>query len=153
MQKNEFVASYFKRFNNAWSKEPPANEASIAQLRLVMPQQVPDEYLEFLRHSNGGSGNLPVRPGMFDFWPAEEIAQHNKLLRVTEEMPGFLAFGRSGGGSIFLFDTREISCPVYVTSAIGMGDQEVTFQIADDFCSLLKMLGEGEWPNVDENEP
>ena len=57
-------------------KNPPAEDAVIRTLSAASGFELPEEYLAFLRESNGGE--LDVESGRFDLWPAEEIVQANR---------------------------------------------------------------------------
>jgi hypothetical protein len=58
-----------------WKREPPANETAIQKLIQESGIDFPEEYLEFLRYSNGGDGELGIEPYWFDIFPAEEVLE------------------------------------------------------------------------------
>lgn len=90
-----------------WDRESPANSDALDVLIAEADIELPDDYLELLRYSNGGEGNLAVEPGWFQLWPAERVVEFNNGYKVNEFVPGFFGFGTSGGGEMLAFDTRE----------------------------------------------
>ena len=116
-------------------KNPPAEEAVIRTLIAEAGVELPEEYLTFLRHSNGGE--LDVTSGRFDFWPAKEIVKANRELGIGEFLPGFFAFGGDGGNELLAFDTRGPKpWAVYMVPMVVMSEEDAV-AIAGDFASLL----------------
>jgi hypothetical protein len=123
-----------------WTHEAPASREVVEQLAAAMPM-LPDGYLAFLLLSNGGEGSLGVGPGWFSLWPAEEVAELNDAYKVSEFLPGFVAFGSDGGGEMLAFRASgEHAGHVFAVPFIPM---EVTaaVEIAPDFESLLRSFG------------
>ncbi len=141
MDEKTLVAEYFAKFNNEWEKESPAGEEALQILS--SGKHVPPEYIEFLRYSNGGIGEIPVDPGQFILWRAEDLEAKNKMFQC--ERNDWFAFGSSGGGSYFVFSTREQGFPVYQTDANAIGDPDGTEKVAENFLEFLRLFGTGEW--------
>ena len=86
-----------------------------------MPRgELPPNFLDFLRWSNGGE----FRTGDRWFWPAfgtEEVRTAMLSYEVPDGMPGALPFGFDGSGTFYLFDMRRPShdgeYPVLVSHA------------------------------------
>jgi hypothetical protein len=116
-------------------KNPPAKDAVIRMLITDASVELPEEYLAFLRVSNGGE--LDVELGRFDLWPAEEIVQANRELRVEEFLPGFFVFGGDGANELLAFDTRGPKpWAVYMVPMIVMSEDDAV-ALASDFASLI----------------
>ena len=122
---------------------PPASENVISSLSNRVGFELPSDYLEFLRFSNGGCGDLPVQPWCFDsLWTAEQLADSNRDCEVAEYCPGFFGIGTSGGGEMFAFDMREPQpWPVVIVPFIGM-EPEAALLVASDFLSFVAMFGQ-----------
>jgi hypothetical protein len=124
-----------------WDRENPASTDSIESLVSRSGLKLPKDYLDFLRMSNGGEGELPVDPYWFQIWPAEEVLEHNEGYQVSTNVPGFFAFGSNGGGELLAFDTREhVSWPVYMIPFVPMDESDAK-KVASDFLSFAELLG------------
>jgi hypothetical protein len=123
-----------------WTRRPPASEAAIRALVASCDFRLPDEYLSFLRYSNGGEGSLCLEPWWFRICPAEEVLAYNQGYSVEEFLPGFFAIGSSGGGEMLVLRKRDGSpCPIYMVPFI-MAERDVV-QIAHDFEMFALALG------------
>lgn len=125
-----------------WMPSPPASEDAIARLVADAECELPRDYLEFLRVSNGGCGEIPVQPWCFDrLWKAEDLVTFNCDYEVERYCPGFFGIGGSGGGEMFAFDMRNLQpWPVVVIPFIGM-EAAAALQIALDFRSFVELFG------------
>jgi hypothetical protein len=124
-----------------WQNEPPCTDHDLQQLIRQAPVDLPEEYLAYLRRSNGGGGDIPVQPWLVYFWKALEVQRYNVDYQVAENVPGFYAFGTSGGGEMFAFDTRtDRPWPIVMIPFIVM-DVADAVQVAPDFATFSKMLG------------
>ena len=123
-----------------WHRESPASPDAIRDLVEQASIELPNDYLTFLRHSNGGEGKLGMDPYWFQIWRAEEVVQFGTGYQVPEHVPGCFAFGSSGGGDLLAFDTRGPSpWPVVTIPCIGMALDTVR-QIAGDFAEFVQNL-------------
>ena len=129
-----------------WTRKPPAEELAIRNLLAGCKQTLPGDYLSFLRLSNGGEGELSIKPWWFQMWPAEELVQTNHDYNVQESIPGFIGFGSSGGGELFAFDTRTAQpWRVYMIPFITM-QKEDAIEVADSFITFLLAMGRSKNP-------
>jgi len=126
----------------AWTPEAGAATEALVQLQTDAALELPTEYVEFLRRSNGGEGEFGTEPGWFQIWPAEEVIQYNREYEVQRWLPGFFAFGSSGGGMLFVFDTRSGEpWRVLAVDSVGMEDLENAIEIGLSFASFLACVG------------
>jgi hypothetical protein len=124
-----------------WNRNPPAATDAIQDLVSGCAIDLPDEYIEFLRFSNGGEGELGVDPGWFQIWPAEQVIQLNEGYKVTENIPGYFAFGSNGAGEMLVFDARsEQPWSVAMIPFIHMQSYEAKI-IAPDFEAFVRQMG------------
>lgn len=124
-----------------WEVVQPCTENVLQDLVKAAAIELPPEYLEYLRRSNGGGGDIGMEPGLVHLWAAEEVAQSNQEYEVQRNVPGFYAFGSSGGGEMFAFDThRKKPWPIVIIPFIPM-DAAYAVQIATDFASFQTMFG------------
>lgn len=124
-----------------WSPKHGAPEEAIDTLRRTAPIELPLAYLEQLRRSNGGEGDLAVAPGWIVLWPAEEVIDNNQGYEVAQRVPGLFGFGSNGGGELLAFDTRQGQpYPIVMVPFIPM-ELDETVAIAKDFGELLQYVG------------
>jgi hypothetical protein len=130
----------------SWKRCQPASPHAISTLTANCDFALPDEYLSFLRYSDGGEGFLNIQPGYFQLWPAKEVVDANHEYHVDEILPDFFAIGSSGGDEMLAIRKRERSpCPVYMIPFIVMDEREA-IQIARDFETFAMALGRDEDP-------
>jgi len=102
---------------------------------------LPSDYIVFLQACNGGEGELDIEPGWMQLWKAEEVLPHNRAYETHERLPGFLAFGSSGGGEMFAFDLRKNNRGVVVMTPFIPMDAELALVIASTFTELAAHFG------------
>jgi hypothetical protein len=127
-----------------WARQPPADSDDLAELSQASAFPLPTSYVELLRSSTGGSGDLARQPGWFVLWSAREVMPQNQAYKVQQQVPGFIAIGTNGGGGLLAFDARRgQTYPVVSIPFIPMQEQEA-LQIADSFEEFRTLLGQ-EW--------
>jgi len=126
-----------------WIPSPPASEDAVARLVREVGFDLPPDYLDFLRFSNGGCGDIPVQPWWLNrLWKAEELVSSNRDYEVEEYCPGFFGIGSSGGGEMFAFDMRKPQpWPVVIVPFIGM-EADLALPVAPDFRGFVAMFGQ-----------
>lgn len=125
----------------SWHTAPPARPEDIAALMRESVVPLPPEYVAFLVESDGGDGELGVRPGWCQLWPAAQVVALNSSYEIQAELPGFLAFGSSGAGELFAFDGRRPGpFPVVSIPYVPLGPEEAS-PVAPDFASFVRLLG------------
>ena len=91
---------------------------------------LPDDYLEFLRHHDGGEG-VSVFERAADVGPAEDVAPGN------DHLDGLIVFGGDGRGEVFCFDDQG---EVLVVPLIGDRDDAGP---QGDFLTFTRRLADG----------
>src|SRR5689334_3025645 len=105
----------------AWARNPPASKESIDELIKRVDFFLPEEYLMFLRYSNGGGGVCCIEPWWFQICPAEEVIEYNRGYEVETYLPEYFAIGSNGAGDMLVIRKRDSNpCPVYMVPFIGM---------------------------------
>jgi hypothetical protein len=128
---------------STWTPAPPASEHVLSSLCQAVGFELPSDYLDFLRFSDGGCGSIPVDPWCFDsLWKATELAEFNRNYQIQIYCPGFFGIGSTGGGDMFAFDMRgEEPWPVVSIPCIGM-EPAAALPVAPDFRSFVAMFGQ-----------
>ena len=127
---------------HSWqSHEAPAAASVIESLTQSCPFALPPEYIELLRITNGGEGELTIDPWWFQLWPAQEVSIYNDGYKVAEFHPGFWGFGSSGGGVMLAFKISQASQSAVFGVPLDSIDQADTYVIAQDMRTFLFALG------------
>lgn len=135
------VMEQLKQRKANWDREPPADERAIEAFVEQSGLDLPPDYLDFLRFSNGGEGHINVEPGWFNIWPAEEVVETNQFFELEEELPDFFGFGSNAGGEMLAFDMRSGQPWPVVMVPFGALEAEFAIKIADDFLSFADAIG------------
>jgi len=98
---------------------------------------LPDEYLNFLKRMNGGSGF--VGPNYVDIWPIDKLIEYNRGYGVDHYAPELLLFGSDGGGEALAFDRRHTGWPIVMVPFIPLDVREAV-TIAQGFGVLFETL-------------
>lgn len=114
--------------------DPPAEPSVIDNLPSKLGANLPADYLDFLRHHNGGEGFLGEE--YIILWRAEELAQLNKAYEAERYAPAILLFGSSGGGEAYGFDTHAEPACVVRLPFIGMERRHLG-PVTRDFTDLF----------------
>lgn len=135
------ITELIQDLSTVWDREPPASKEAIAQLESGAGVELPEDYLAFLRDSNGGEGELGVQPCWFQIWRAEEVITCGRDYQVGEFAPGFFAFGGNGGGELLAFDTRDNSpWRVVALPCIGLAAKEA-MPVTANFRDFVAQMG------------
>lgn len=133
-----------------WTSSGPTCEEDIQELIRRAPIELPRQYLNFLKESDGAGGDIPVQPWFIYFWKASLVHEQNEGYEVALNVPGFYAFATSGGGEMFAFDARKSKpWPIVIIPFIGMQAEEA-LPVAPDFASFRKMFGLSSEPELPE---
>ena len=124
-----------------WHAKVPSSETEIAQLAAQAKLPLPTEYVELLRHSNGGEGPLALAPLYLQLYSAKDCIElfHNDQ-QLREEFPSFLFFGSNGGIELIAFDLRS-GPPWPIVMIDPIAGPESTEQIAPDAMTFIEAIG------------
>ncbi|SRR5579885_960022 len=126
------MREFLRQFNGR-----PGTEAAILSSEQRLGVELPVDYVEFLKLTNGGEGF--VGEEYVIVWAVEELAEMQQSYQVVSFAPGLLIFGSNGGGEAFGFDTRNPRGTVVQVPFIGMS-WEYADPIGDTFFSFLANL-------------
>jgi len=98
------------------------------------------EYLEFLRFSNGGEGELALEPLWFQLFDVGFAIQLWQDQRYRNEYPDLFFFGCNGGMESIAFDmSQTYPWPIVMVDCIAGPDS--ARRISDDIHSFIRMVG------------
>lgn len=103
---------------------PGASNEAFTELSAATGLMVPEEYLAFMRVSNGAEGFVG-EGGYLLLWPIQKLVKHNRDYAVGERAPGLFLFGSDGGGEAYAFDTRRRDMPIVDVPFVGMSLEHV----------------------------
>jgi hypothetical protein len=130
----------FANRGGVWRSVGPASEEDLKKLRRAFQAPLPDGYVELLRFSNGGEGELGAAPGWFAPWPAADVMHFNRIYEVPERLPGLIGFGSNGAAEMFAFDTRRKQpWPVLAIPFVADDVEQATW-VAKDFDAFLALI-------------
>jgi hypothetical protein len=89
-----------------WDGNSPAAAEDVAALVSWCPVELPSEYLELLRSSDGGDAQLSGYPNYVRIWSARSAIEQNQAYEIQSWLPGFIGIGDNGGSELVGFDTR-----------------------------------------------
>ena len=116
----------------------PVRTAEIERFRAETGVDLPRDYVEFLRRSDGGEGL--VGPNAYVIlWQLSELAELNNAYQVEEYAPGLLIFGSNGGGDAYAFDTLASGMPIVSVPFVGM-ERSLVRTLAPSFNDFLTVL-------------
>lgn len=113
---------------------PPAAAADIEKLIQEARFKLPDDYLDFLRHHDGGEGIFGKNYVVL--WRAGELNSFNSDYEVEELAPEIILFGQDGGGEAYGFDTRLGSMAIVRVPLIGISADDAV-HLAPNFIDFL----------------
>ncbi|MDT5060472.1 MAG: hypothetical protein QOH63_931 [Acidobacteriota bacterium] len=134
------VDEILKQPNRSWSGNPPATEESILRLVQSCKVKLPDEYLDLLRFSNGGEGDLALPPLLFVLFDVDEILEMLEDSFYREEFPDFLFFGGNGGLEKIAFDVRK-GVPYPIVTVDPIAGSESAVEIAPNMAQFIEAIG------------
>jgi len=101
-----------------WAADGAA-ESSIRSVQEQLGVALPAEYLDVLRHHNGGEGF--VGAGRYlQLWPIEDIAEHNRTLEAAQLVPSAVLFGSDGADDLYAIEVHGEQVDYVVYPAIGL---------------------------------
>src|SRR2546422_544384 len=131
------MSPHFERLVSGLKMRAPATENAVSDFQRRSAVQLPQQYLDFLRVSNGAEGFIGNKYVIF--WPIEELLELNEAYQVDDYAPGLFLFGSSGGGEAYAFDTRS-SMSVVKIPFVGM-DLRAALHVAPTFNTFIEATG------------
>ena len=121
----------------AFDTRPSARAADLTAVESHFGCSLPNDYKHFVLKHGGGEGW--VGEHYLVLWSAAELIPFNVEYQVQECIPGLIAFGSTGGGEGFGFDTRILPYVVCQFPFIGMSPEDA-LPVARSFEHLLKRM-------------
>jgi len=134
------VAGLLREPRRSWATGPPGDEATIRSLGETAPIELPPEYIDLLRHCDGGEGPLALRPLYFVLYSAEFAAELNASSEHRDQYPGYFVFGSNGGLESIAFDIRAAR-PWPVAMYDPTEGVESAVVIAEDMATFMSAIG------------
>jgi len=123
-----------------WRAEAPATEADIALLESKANRELPREYLELLRFSNGGEGPLALPPLWFQLYAVKDCIALCLNREILESFPSFMFFGSNGGLESIAFDLRE-GPPWRIVMVDRIAGTKSAEEIAPNIGAFIEAIG------------
>lgn len=121
-------------------KSAPASDTEVENLSKNSPVELPNEYFDLLRFSDGFESELALPPLRLCLY---EVAYVGELLhdRPFEEIHDrFFIFGGNGGLETIAFDLGN-GAPFPVVMIDLIGGEDTSIEIASDFNSFVAAIG------------
>jgi len=122
-----------------WNGSLPATGLEIEQLSSSTGIDLPQEFLDLLKFSNGGEGDIALPPMIFQLDKIQDIINLAKDDFYKNEFPNFLFFGGNGGLEMIAFDLQTKPHPIVMIDQIG-GEESAT-EIAPTIVEFIKAIG------------
>jgi hypothetical protein len=121
--------------NNNWHMNEKCTEPAIEEFNKSAGILPDNDYLDFLKWSNGGEGY--IGNNYISLWKIENIVQLNKDYMIQKYLGDrCIAFGTDGGDNCYCFDYSENPCVIRVP--LGDLDPAEKKIIADTFSGFIK---------------
>jgi len=145
------IRSLLAEPNRKWRTRAPADEAKIADLIREAQISLPAEYLDLLRVTDGGEGNIALSPLYLQLYSVDECIEtlRDPSVKYCLESPDalnrpanpdFFIFASNGGLESIAFDLRCGSTrPVVMIDLIA--GSESAKQIAPDIVTFINAIG------------
>lgn len=115
-------------------KRPGASEDLLNRTLIELDAPLPEDYSDFMRQSNGGSGFIAGK--YLALSPLEELAALNHTFKDVDDVSEIVWFGGNGGGEAFGFDWSDDGA-IVEGPMIGM-ERKVLLHCAKTFTEFLK---------------
>lgn len=127
-----------KQLVSALERRPPASEDAVRDLMSGSWVALPEDYLDFLRYSNGAEGL--IGDSYIALWSAEEILLANEGYLTRKFNPDVILIG-SNMGSVGYGLTSRRGQSIVVEVPFDSADPMDVVERADSFKSFLVWLG------------
>lgn len=136
------VAEMLRQPGRQWHGNTAASEEEIALLRSQARSELPAEYLDLLRFSNGGEGPLALSPLWFQLYPVSDCLDLCHRGSVLKDFRDFMFFGSNGGLESLAFDLRG-NQPWPIVAIDKVAGPSSAEQIAANMAEFVQAVGAG----------
>lgn len=133
------IAELLSQSKRNWKKFSPATETEIEELKSLIKIELPESFLNLLRFSNGGEGDIALPPLIFRLDEVQEIINLRKNEFYKNEFPNYLFFGGNGGLEMIAFDLRKMPYAIVMIDPIA--GEESAIEIAPNITEFIKAIG------------
>lgn len=123
----------FNKFSKDMILYKGANDEEIQKLKTAFSYQLPNDFIEFLKFTNGAEGNHII------FWNIDNMIEANNAYSIETNVPGLLLFGSDGGAEAFGFDLREEAIRIVMVPDVSLLWEEAV-NLGDSFHEFLERL-------------
>ncbi|MBM4019736.1 MAG: SMI1/KNR4 family protein [Planctomycetes bacterium] len=117
-----------------------ATEESLLAVMAELGYGLPEEYLDFMRQTNGYTGEVGSR-GFVSIWPVEEVVPTNQANHFREWILGLVLFGSNEGGEFYAFDLRGNRPKVVMVPSIPL-ELKYAVEVGSSFIDFLEHLAQ-----------
>ena len=134
------IAELLSQPDRKFERASPASESELRTLVGACPIDLPPEYLDLLRYSNGGGGELALPPLLF--YPYEitytiELLQERPFDDLHDQ---FFIFGSNGGLELVALDLRA-GHPFPVVMIDPLAGEDSAVEIAPNMRQFVEAIG------------
>lgn len=133
------IALLLQEPERCWARRPPAAEGLLDELARIAGPDLPREYLDLLRCSNGGEGPLALPPLWFVLFDAQLTASLNGDPKQRERQAGCFVFGSNGDMESIAFDMRTAPWPIIMYDSVSGPKSAIA--IAPDVSHFVAAIG------------
>ena len=134
------IAAILSASGREWRKVQGASDSELAKLIGALPFDLPSEYMDLLRFSNGGEGELAFEPCWFQLFDVTFALQlwHDPAYRVN--YPNLFFFGSNGGMEYIAFDMTQTR-PWHIVMVDCIAGIKSARRLSEDIKSFIQSLG------------
>jgi hypothetical protein len=133
------VSELINQSQRTWNGLSPATETELEELKNSVESELPQEFLDLLRVSNGGEGDIALLPLIFKLDETQEIISLQNDDFYKREFPNFFFFGGNGNIEMIAFDLRKKPYSIVMIDPIG--GEGSTIEIAPNITEFIKAIG------------
>ncbi|MGA3126835.1 MAG: SMI1/KNR4 family protein [Candidatus Korobacteraceae bacterium] len=134
------IEEIFEQAGRQWNGSAPASASDLAFLESRAKAQLPPEYVDLLRFSNGGDGPLAFSPFWLQLYSVSDCVELCHTGWVMKEFPDFMFFGSNGAGESFAFDLRA-GPPWSIVTIDQIAGESSAIQVAPDMKTFIQGIG------------
>jgi hypothetical protein len=131
------MKNIFSELTKGMTLKPGVDEVILEKVTLSLSVTLPQDYIDFLRYSDGAVGF--IGENFLQLWSINELESLNKGFGANEFTPGYFLFGSDGGGEGYGFDFRSNDIKV-VMIPFDFMDWSIAKIKGNNFLDFLKKL-------------